>query len=304
MVKKSVNDITAYITVFGLILLVIGLGGGLYVVSKGIERALVEDTQTTVIDISDITDLPDEYNTTEETDDGGVEDDPLDDGDDDTTIIEDPTDEDDDNDPETPPVYDHSFSGDITVKAEIIGVSGNPLAFVKEMGGESIDKLKIRYDWDFKLGKDLDPSTFTIKVTGKIKKFYYQDMIDTWNKGSLAGGTIFTAYGFDLEGWDTQTFDIESTKLGFIQVEHIGSETILITTSTNTFVLEWEALVSTDGGVAKKIIGQTGIALRIIYISSQADWFTPDPDDANMQQWYGDVWGKDPQTPLMSIVVR
>jgi hypothetical protein len=295
------TDYMPWIMGMGFLILILGLAGGIYIISIGVEHALSEDTQTTIIDISDVTDLPDEYNTTEP----DPEPDPPDDGNDDTTIVEDPTDPDDDQDPVTPPTYDHRFSGTITVKAELIGVSGNPLAFVKELYGEPIDKLKIRYEWNFELGEDLDPSTFTLMTVGTIKKIYYQDLIDTYNKGSFFGGKIFTTYAFDAEGWDTQTFDIDSSKLGFIQARGIGSGRLLLTTSTSSFPIEWEAIVSTKGGTVKKIQGQNGIAIRIIWDYSQSDYYRPDPTDPSSPYYpYDPYYDPYHQEPLMSIVVR
>jgi len=301
MSRRQVLDFTGFFTLLGIVFIVVGLGGGIYILSRGFEKAMGEDTQTTIVNISDITDLPDEFNTT----DPDPPPDPPDDGDDDVTIIEDPTDPDDDQDPMTPPTYDHSFTGKITVKAELIGVSGNPLAFVKELYGEPIDKLKIRYEWDFKLGEDLDPQTFTLNTIGTIKKIYYQDLVDTYNKGEYFGGKIFTTYAFDAKGWDTQTFDIESEKLGFIQIKNIGSGTILLTTTSSSFPIEWEALVSTKGGTVKKIQGQSGIALSIIYDYDQSDYYTPDPHDPSSPYYpYDPYYDPHSQEPLMSIVVR
>ncbi len=303
--RSGRNDPVPMLMVVGLLIIIGSLTGILYFVSKGLSEAMAEDDETVIIKFDDVTKLPDNYNTTETSDDTG-DDDTLPDETKDTTTVPDPT----EDDSTAPPVYDHSFSGALNVNAQLIGVSGNPLSivmsFVKQVGGEEIKELRIRYEWDFKLGKDLAPSTFKINVKGKLNKFYYQDLIDTYNKGEYVGTTIFDATGFDVKGYDTQTFKITDPRLRFIEVEDIGSGRILITTSTNSFILQWEATVSTTGGVVKKITGQTGIALRM-YWDDYAQTM-PDPSDPsydpNMAQWYPYTYGIDPQTPLLSIVVK
>jgi len=315
------DDPNAYLTMMVGVILVIGaIGAGVFLINRSIENAVAEDTQITYISYDDITDLEDETDTNPEVPDDPPEDDvpPLDDEDEDTTVVYDPTEADDevvdvDDDPETAPrTYDHSLAGSIAVKAELIGVSGTPLSFVKQFGGEEIEKLKITYVFDFDLGEDLAPETFQLNVKGISKRVYYRDLMDTWISGSVSGSKFFdaTIYGsegmYDIMSSDVQTLDIEDGRLGFWEVKDYGSGNMIVYTTTDSLVLEWEAIVETTGGIAKKVTGSTGVAVSMYWDRDAPTYTVPDAEGDEVVDWYNLVapYEFDPysQAPLMSIV--
>ncbi|MFW6109381.1 MAG: hypothetical protein ACOC6N_02925 [archaeon] len=299
-----------FVLVLGVFLVIAGLGFGLMHFVSSVEGSLAEDTQKYYYNYSDISDLDDETDTgvtTEPLDTSDIPDPDPDDGDDDDTFIEDPTDEPD----VSTAVQDYSLKGSVSVKAEMIGASGSVLSivqqsFVKSQGGEAIDKLRIRYEWDFQLGEDLNPESFKINVKGVIRDIYYRDLLDTHIRGSITGNKIFDATGFDTRGWDTQTFDIDDPDLRFIEVKDYGSGNMLVYTTTDSFVLEWTVTVETDGGTTKKIHGESGIALNMYWDRETSDTYVPSTEQSQLRDWLHleSPYDYDPESdqPLMSIV--
>jgi len=298
------------IILFGLMLVVGTLGVGIFYFGSVFADS-IEDTETTVVKVEDITDLPDEFDTTGgedggEDDEGDIPDPEVGEEDeDDITVIETPSG--DDGEPKT---FDHSFKGVIKVTAQLLDEAGNPLNIALDFTKDpvsnemDIDKIKIKYEWDFELGEDLDPSSFKINVKGRIKKIYWRDLVDTYRTGTINGQTIFDATGFDPKGHDTQTFDIEDSKLRFNDIESAGVEKALLYTTSKSFIIEWEAIISTKGGTLKRITGETGISLNLYYVDRDTNYGTPPDTDPNVRDWLNlpsDYNPYDP-SPLMSVV--
>jgi len=320
------RSMAVFAILFGFMLLVGALGVGVLYFKRSLEETLADASTTTVV-VEDIEDLPDETYVPSTDDPSGESsynpddedlktpsDDPPDDSsqdltdtesDEQTIIIKDAD--------TTPKQYDHSFTGTVTVNAELLSKTGTPLSilsldFTKDLQDRQmdIDKLRIRYTWDFKLGEDLDKNSFQIRVKGIIKKIYWRDLIDTYRQGTIVGQTIWDATGFDSKGWDTQTFDIESPKLRFIEIESAGVDKAVVYTTSKSFVVVWEATVKTTGGIAKKVIGQTGISLNMYYDKRSPTAFeepsTTDPDVNNyLHTQYYDPYDN---SPLLSIIVK
>ena len=169
-------------------------------------------------------------------------------------------------DPLPPP--DYAFSGVVNAKVELIDSSGKPLSiipqsFVKTRGGEEIDSMKLRIDWDFVLGEDLDADSVEVHIVGTLKT-HYQNAVDIYFVGELNAGEILNLYSGDAKAWSTYTWKMDDPDLMWNQAHYYG-DVIYLSTTDDSFVLTWEATVSTKGGVEKVIKGEFGILLFFLW---------------------------------------
>lgn len=291
------------------------LVGGAFLYWYKIPVTVAEDEETQEFDYDDITEVPDDTDVTEDpTTEDLEEEDKLEETDDE---VEPDPDEDEhipDEDKTTPPPPpDHSFSGSVTAKVELIDMEGNPLSivqqsFVRTYGGKEIDKLKLRYDWDIELGEDLDPLSFEIHLIAKLK-YKWQDALNPVIDGEFDVGRISEAYSKDPVAWNTNTWDIEDQHLGLYLIEGKG-EAIFIWTTKDSFTVEWTATVKTKGGIQKIIKGSFGISMYLYWTYdydmtdpdlSAGDYSMPLPDLPYIPP---DYWtdGYDPNIDYLSIV--
>lgn len=300
------NDMSGLVIFLGVLIVLAGMGGGFYLLTKA-STSLAGDTQTVVIDIPDISEpepIVDDPDPVDDSDEPPPE--PKEEDDDDTTYVVEPEPEPEPT-PIQPPQKDRSLSGEMTVDVDLIGVSGNPLSvlplsFTKTSGGEEVEEIKINYQWDFQLGKDLDKDTFRIYITGDIEKIYWNGLIDTYRSGTLQGGEVWRATGFDAVGWSTKTLPIDDPKLRFINVEYETDNAIVYTTQ-NSFKVKWEMEVKDTDGITYTRSGYVGVALALYYDDDSYGFPIYEDPDGFYDYYYGGYY-YDPysQSPLMSIV--
>jgi hypothetical protein len=294
----------------GIILMIALAGGVLYfyrtpVVAEEDDASVTFDYDT-VLDIPDETDVNDNPTTEDLEEEGKITITDLGDIDRDGDGITDSSDPDADGndipdeeeDPLPPP--DYAFSGVVNAKAELLDSSGSPLsiisqAFVKTRGGVEIDSLRLTVDWDFILGEDLDEESVEVNVIGTLTT-YYQNAVETYFKGEIYAGEIFNFYAYDAKGYATYTWKMDDPELRLDDVQYYG-DLVYLSTTENSFVLNWEATVETKGGVEKVIKGEFGIWLFFMWDSYSDSLFdTPD------QTYWDYYFPADPNANLQSIV--
>jgi hypothetical protein len=182
------------------------------------------------------------------------------------------------------PPPDYEFSGSVIAETQFLDSQGTPLAmirqsFVARRGGTVIDSLKIEIEWNFKLGKDLDKESFEIYAQSKVNTFW-EDVESTTNRGTLIGyADLFEFISNDPVSSTTYLFDMNDPRLGFIQIRDERGDLFHLYTTEDSFVINWEATITTGGGIEKIVKGSFSINLNFMYEVPKADpYYTPPQD--------------------------
>jgi len=303
------------LALFAVFFLLAGIGAFAYIsLTGGISpKQETKDTAKVEIIYYDADELPDEVNTTDPQTDEDAHGQTTTTSDNEGQTETDQTEEkDEEEDDPTPDPIDDTFKGTLTIKVEYVGASGGllsilPLEFVKSLGGEPLEKLRITYAWDFDYGKDIDPESVSLHVSAVVKRVNYQGMIETWRTGTFTGGKVFDQYVYNVRGSNTENIDIEDPDLGFHNAKYLGDPYVMLWTTEKDFVVDWEAIVSTYGGTPHKIFGTVGVKTSLMW-----DATVTDPDGGYTPPDYSDPYFYDPSTsfpyggyqdtPLISIV--
>lgn len=302
------------VVLIAVVFLFAGLGAFFYVsLIGGLPSQEKKDEVKVEILYYDVEQLPDEVNTTDPQTDEDAEGQTTTTSDSEGQTETDQQEEEEKQDT-TPDPVDDRFEGEIIIKVEYVGASGNllsilPLEFVKSVGGEPLKKLRVIYSWDFKYGSAIDPDSISFHVLGYVRRVNYQDQVDTWRSGSFTGGKVFEQTIFNIKGSNKVELDMNDHNLGFYQVGNLGSPHVMMWTGEKDFLINWEATVSTKGGTPHRIFGVIGVRTNFMWDATVAD---PDTTGGYLPPDYSDPYFYDPSslhpyggyqdTPLISIV--
>lgn len=257
------------------VLLLLVSGVGLYMIYTGLEKTVISSSSTTKVSTES---LEDETDTTDDSSNADV-----------TT-----TDTDDTTPPELPPdpppaEPDYRFSGAVTTKAEYLDASGTPLSFVRTAGGREITDLRIRLVWSFLLGKDLDPNSVQVHMWSSMT-LNYATTSGSPLQGTIDQSILFDAWIYNKAGSTNYQWKMTDPKLKLSMLVNLGQKATL-TASGEDFVVNWKAIVKTNGGVMKTISGKNSINLFFMYEPPVG------PGTPAEQPFYVPDYSSDPMNP-------